>query len=64
MSVRRVRDALVAALGPDAQAEHRANHTGVGKLSFAVLHLGIRAEGGHEGVPHPTYRHAPSMQGD
>jgi hypothetical protein len=36
MSVRRVRDALVAALGPDAQVEHRANHTGVGKLSFAV----------------------------
>jgi fructosamine-3-kinase len=36
MSVRRVREALVAALGPDAQVEHRANHTGAGKLSFAV----------------------------
>ena len=36
MSVRRVRDALVAALGPDAHVEHHANHTGVGKLSFAV----------------------------
>ena len=36
MSVRRVRDALVAALGPDAHVEHRANHTGAGKLSFAV----------------------------
>ena len=36
MSVRRVRDALAAALGPDAQVEHHANHTGVGKLSFAV----------------------------
>ncbi len=36
MSVRRVRDALVAALGPDTHVEHRANHTGVGKLSFAV----------------------------
>ncbi len=36
MPVRRVRDALVAALGPDAHAEHRANHTGSGKLSFAV----------------------------
>jgi fructosamine-3-kinase len=41
MSVRRVRDALVAALGPDAQVEHRANHTGVGKLSFAI-HVGDR----------------------
>jgi fructosamine-3-kinase len=36
MSVRRVRDALAAALGADAQVEHRANHTGAGKLSFAV----------------------------
>jgi fructosamine-3-kinase len=36
MSVRRVQDALVAALGQDAQVEHHANHTGVGKLSFAV----------------------------
>jgi hypothetical protein len=36
MSVRRVRDALVAALGPDAHVEHRANHAGAGKLSFAV----------------------------
>lgn len=36
MSARSVRDALVAALGPDAVVEHRANHTGVGKLSFAV----------------------------
>jgi hypothetical protein len=41
MSVRRVRDALVAALGPDARVEHRANHTGVGKLSFAI-HAGDR----------------------
>ena len=36
MSVRRVRDALEAALGPGAHVEHHANHTGVGKLSFAV----------------------------
>ncbi|HET6937445.1 MAG TPA: phosphotransferase [Nocardioides sp.] len=36
MSVRRVQDALAAALGPDAVVEHRANHTGAGKLSFAV----------------------------
>jgi aminoglycoside phosphotransferase (APT) family kinase protein len=36
MSVRRVGDALVAALGPDAHVEHRANHTGAGKLSFEV----------------------------
>ena len=42
MSVRRVQDALVAALGPEAHVEHRANHTGVGKLSFAV-HVGGRA---------------------
>ena len=42
MSVRRVQDALVAALGPDAHVEHRANHTGVGKLSFAVR-VGDRA---------------------
>jgi fructosamine-3-kinase len=41
MSVRRVRDALAAALGPDALVEHRPNHTGAGKLSFAV-HLGDR----------------------
>jgi hypothetical protein len=34
MSVPRVRDALVAALGPDAQVEHHV--TGAGKLSFAV----------------------------
>ncbi|HCB07663.1 MAG TPA: hypothetical protein PLZ93_14110 [Nocardioides sp.] len=36
MAVRHVRDALLAALGPDAQVEHHPNHTGVGKLSFAV----------------------------
>jgi fructosamine-3-kinase len=36
MSVRRVQDALASALGPDALVEHRANHTGAGKLSFAV----------------------------
>ena len=36
MSVRRVQDALVAALGPDAHVEHRFNHTGTDKLSFAV----------------------------
>jgi fructosamine-3-kinase len=36
MSVRRVQDALAAVLGPEAFVEHRANHTGVGKLSFAV----------------------------
>ena len=42
MSVRRVQDALVAALGPDAHVEHHANHTGVGKLSFAVR-VGDRA---------------------
>ena len=42
MSVRRVQHALVAALGPDAQVEHRANHTGAGKLSFAVR-VGDRA---------------------
>lgn len=36
MSVRRVADALVAALGPDAHVEHRVNHTGADKLSFAV----------------------------
>ena len=36
MAVRRVRDALVAALGPEAHVEHHANHTGAGKLSFAV----------------------------
>ncbi len=42
MSVRRVQHALVAALGPDAHVEHRANHTGVGKLSFAVR-VGDRA---------------------
>jgi aminoglycoside phosphotransferase (APT) family kinase protein len=36
MSVRRVQDALAAVLGPDAVVEHRANHTGAGKLSFAV----------------------------
>jgi hypothetical protein len=42
MSVRRVRDALVAALGPDAHVEHHANHTGAGKLSFAVTVGGRR----------------------
>jgi aminoglycoside/choline kinase family phosphotransferase len=42
MSVRRVRDSLVAALGPDAHAEHHANHAGVRKLSFAVR-VGDRA---------------------
>src|ERR1700752_1192582 len=36
MSVRRVQHALAAALGPDALVEHRPNHTGAGKLSFAV----------------------------
>jgi fructosamine-3-kinase len=36
MSVRRVQHALAAALGPEALVEHRANHTGAGKLSFAV----------------------------
>ncbi len=36
MSVRRVRDALLSALGPEAHVEHHANHTGSGKLSFAV----------------------------
>jgi hypothetical protein len=36
MPVRRVRDALLAALGPDAHVEHHPNHTGAGKLSFAV----------------------------
>jgi fructosamine-3-kinase len=36
MSVRRVQDALASALGPDALVEHRDNHTGAGKLSFAV----------------------------
>jgi hypothetical protein len=36
MSVRRLVDALVAALGPDAHVEHRINHTGADKLSFAV----------------------------
>ncbi len=41
MSVRRVQDALVAALGPGAHVEHRFNHAGADKLSFAV-HLGGR----------------------
>ena len=36
MSVRRVGDALAAVLGPGAHVAHRPNHTGVGKLSFAV----------------------------
>ena len=36
MSVRRVRDALAAVLGPDAHVEHRINHAGADKLSFAV----------------------------
>jgi hypothetical protein len=36
MSVRRVREALVAALGPGAHVEHRANHAGAGKLTFSV----------------------------
>lgn len=36
MSVRHVRHALAAALGPGASVEHRPNHTGAGKLSFAV----------------------------
>jgi hypothetical protein len=35
-SVAPVRAALAEALGPDAHVEHRANHTGAGKLSFAV----------------------------
>ena len=42
MSVRRVQVALEAALGPDAHVEHRFNHTGTDKLSFAV-HVGGRA---------------------
>ena len=42
MSVRRVRDALVAVLGPDAHVENHANHTGAGKLSFAVTVGGRR----------------------
>jgi hypothetical protein len=41
MSVRRVQAALVDALGPDTQVEHRFNHTGAGQLSFAV-HAGGR----------------------
>ncbi|HEX5087424.1 MAG TPA: phosphotransferase [Nocardioides sp.] len=36
MSVRRVQDALEAVLGPDAHVEHRFNHTGADKMSFAV----------------------------
>jgi hypothetical protein len=42
MSVRRVQDALVAALGPGAHVEHHANHTGAGKLSFEVTVGGRR----------------------
>jgi fructosamine-3-kinase len=42
MSVRRVQDALVAALGPGVRVEQHPNHTGAGKLSFAV-HQGGRA---------------------
>jgi hypothetical protein len=42
MAVRRVQVALEAALGPGAHVEHRFNHTGTGKLSFAV-HVGGRA---------------------
>ena len=41
MSVRRVQHALAAELGPEAMVEHRPNHTGAGKLSFAVR-LGAR----------------------
>jgi fructosamine-3-kinase len=54
MSVRRVQDALAAALGPDAYVEHHANHTGVGKLSFAVrqgdrrLWAKVAADADHE----------------
>jgi aminoglycoside phosphotransferase (APT) family kinase protein len=36
MSVRLVREALVAALGPGARADHRTNHAGAGKLTFSV----------------------------
>ena len=36
MSVRRVREALSAALGPDAEVEHRSGHTRAETLSFAV----------------------------
>ena len=36
MSVRRVGEELAAALGPDAVVRHHVNHTGAGKLSFAV----------------------------
>ena len=36
MSERRVGEELAAALGPDAVVRHHANHTGAGKLSFAV----------------------------
>jgi hypothetical protein len=42
MSVRRVQDALAAALGPDAHVEHHASHTGAGQLSFAVTVGGRR----------------------
>ncbi len=42
MSVRRVGDALGAVLGPDAHVENHANHTGAGKLSFAVTVGGDR----------------------
>ena len=36
MSVRRVGSALAAALGPGTQVQHRANHPGAGRLSYAV----------------------------
>jgi len=36
MPLRRARDALLAALGPDAQVEHRPRHTRVGALRFDV----------------------------
>jgi fructosamine-3-kinase len=36
MSRRRVRDSLLAALGPGARVEHHPNHTGAGKLLFRV----------------------------
>jgi hypothetical protein len=46
MSARRVGDALVSqldtVLGPGALVEHRANHAGAGKLSFAVRTGGER----------------------
>jgi hypothetical protein len=42
MAVRRVHDALLAALGPDARVEHHPNHAGAHRLSFAAW-VGDRA---------------------